>query len=137
DDVRRLMTHAAFRLSNPNKLRALIGALAMRNPVAFHRADGAGYRLVGEVLEQLDEINPQIGARLATCFNRWRAFDDKRSAMMKEQLQKLAARKGLSPDIGEIVTAALKERSEEHTSELQSRFDLVCRLLLEKKKHSN
>src|SRR5699024_7501446 len=27
-----------------------------------------------------------------------------------------------------------KQRSEEHTSELQSRFDLVCRLLLEKKK---
>src|SRR5207249_3588990 len=27
-------------------------------------------------------------------------------------------------------------RSEEHTSELQSRFDLVCRLLLEKKKTS-
>src|SRR5699024_11684528 len=27
-----------------------------------------------------------------------------------------------------------KFRSEEHTSELQSRFDLVCRLLLEKKK---
>src|SRR5699024_11861410 len=27
-----------------------------------------------------------------------------------------------------------KIRSEEHTSELQSRFDLVCRLLLEKKK---
>src|SRR5207249_6251607 len=29
---------------------------------------------------------------------------------------------------------ASKTRSEEHTSELQSRFDLVCRLLLEKKK---
>src|SRR5699024_12189792 len=28
-------------------------------------------------------------------------------------------------------------RSEEHTSELQSRFDLVCRLLLEKKKYKN
>src|SRR5699024_12397226 len=28
----------------------------------------------------------------------------------------------------------IKARSEEHTSELQSRFDLVCRLLLEKKK---
>src|SRR2546428_9866798 len=28
-------------------------------------------------------------------------------------------------------------RSEEHTSELQSRSDLVCRLLLEKKKHKN
>src|SRR5438067_5944703 len=37
--------------------------------------------------------------------------------------------------------AALKNvlplRSEEHTSELQSRFDLVCRLLLEKKKKKN
>src|SRR5699024_11956003 len=31
-------------------------------------------------------------------------------------------------------TALQSERSEEHTSELQSRFDLVCRLLLEKKK---
>src|SRR5699024_11883030 len=31
------------------------------------------------------------------------------------------------------VPSAARERSEEHTSELQSRFDLVCRLLLEKK----
>src|SRR2546429_777897 len=30
-----------------------------------------------------------------------------------------------------------KERSEEHTSELQSRLHLVCRLLLEKKKKNN
>src|SRR2546422_2258512 len=33
--------------------------------------------------------------------------------------------------------AALLHRSEEHTSELQSRLHLVCRLLLEKKKHTN
>src|SRR5437868_9107237 len=35
------------------------------------------------------------------------------------------------------VAILLCARSEEHTSELQSRFDLVCRLLLEKKKTSN
>src|SRR5438874_6217683 len=35
---------------------------------------------------------------------------------------------------GPVVHAALHARSEEHTSELQSRRDLVCRLLLEKKK---
>src|SRR5699024_12534290 len=34
----------------------------------------------------------------------------------------------------EASMTALRIRSEEHTSELQSRFDLVCRLLLEKKK---
>src|SRR5699024_12019437 len=33
-----------------------------------------------------------------------------------------------------FTTPAYLKRSEEHTSELQSRFDLVCRLLLEKKK---
>src|SRR5207249_5788486 len=32
------------------------------------------------------------------------------------------------------LAALAQQRSEEHTSELQSRFDLVCRLLLEKKK---
>src|SRR5437868_7784395 len=34
----------------------------------------------------------------------------------------------------EAVGVFVEDRSEEHTSELQSRFDLVCRLLLEKKK---
>src|SRR5207249_11566637 len=34
-------------------------------------------------------------------------------------------------------SARFGSRSEEHTSELQSRFDLVCRLLLEKKKKKN
>src|SRR5256712_5178777 len=36
---------------------------------------------------------------------------------------------------GVLVVAIDLRRSEEHTSELQSRSDLVCRLLLEKKKH--
>src|SRR2546428_3773158 len=40
----------------------------------------------------------------------------------------LEASLGASADVGEHT------RSEEHTSELQSRSDLVCRLLLEKKK---
>src|SRR3712207_8159667 len=39
-------------------------------------------------------------------------------------------------DVGEVVADKL-QRSEEHTSELQSRQYLVCRLLLEKKKKQN
>src|SRR5437868_15040748 len=37
-----------------------------------------------------------------------------------------------SPGAGRF-SPSRRDRSEEHTSELQSRFDLVCRLLLEKK----
>src|SRR5699024_11952317 len=43
----------------------------------------------------------------------------------QEMLDYLLERRPQSVDV---------DRSEEHTSELQSRFDLVCRLLLEKKK---
>src|SRR4051812_49602466 len=39
--------------------------------------------------------------------------------------------------LGEHVLAQERERSEEHTSELQSHVNLVCRLLLEKKKKEN
>src|SRR2546430_4511161 len=40
----------------------------------------------------------------------------------------------VAPPLLETVKAMLIERSEEHTSELQSQSNLVCRLLLEKKK---
>src|SRR5438067_10308266 len=55
-----------------------------------------------------------------------------RSDMALNLLRHLIERPG---QIAELVGSV---RSEEHTSELQSRFDLVCRLLLEKKKkHKN
>src|SRR5438445_7066776 len=55
-------------------------------------------------------------------------------------LERLARRQ---PHVGVRVAHALEQavahhaRSEEHTSELQSRQYLVCRLLLEKKNHTN
>src|SRR5699024_11795559 len=54
------------------------------------------------------------------------------------ELQKFS-RQGKSGCLSVIIfLVPLNElRSEEHTSELQSRFDLVCRLLLEKKKKYN
>src|SRR5207249_6302931 len=43
--------------------------------------------------------------------------------------------KRLAAVVWQLPAFLKKDRSEEHTSELQSRFDLVCRLLLEKKKN--
>src|SRR5438067_7148707 len=43
-------------------------------------------------------------------------------------------RRQLEPVTVQQLRGTRVDRSEEHTSELQSRFDLVCRLLLEKKK---
>src|SRR5256885_11110431 len=41
----------------------------------------------------------------------------------------------LDTDLADIFKVSKRKRSEEHTSELQSPCNLVCRLLLEKKKH--
>src|SRR2546429_3412556 len=49
-----------------------------------------------------------------------------------------ASRRGMAPRARESArAAATPARSEEHTSELQSRLHLVCRLLLEKKKKND
>src|SRR5207249_10944168 len=55
-------------------------------------------------------------------------------AQQPPQLPAAAARAAAAiPTVTPRVTRCRRKRSEEHTSELQSRFDLVCRLLLEKK----
>jgi aminopeptidase N len=108
DRVGELMDHDAFSLKNPNKVRALIGAFGMFNPVAFHRPDGAGYELVGDVIRKLDHLNPQVAARLAGVFNRWADYDETRREAMKSQLEAIKTTSGLSPDVDEIVSAALE-----------------------------
>src|SRR5207249_7152289 len=66
--------------------------------------------------------------------------DDEENAIMVNALQRharLIVQKSIAEGFGLTVAEAMwkgRPRSEEHTSELQSRFDLVCRLLLEKKK---
>src|SRR5699024_11307145 len=54
------------------------------------------------------------------------------STVYEAQGKKGLMNNGLKPNLQEKYICG--PRSEEHTSELQSRFDLVCRLLLEKKK---
>src|SRR5438067_4111718 len=55
-------------------------------------------------------------------------------ALTSEQVRPAAQDVAEHPLEGELACELRGLRSEEHTSELQSRFDLVCRLLLEKKK---
>ncbi len=72
--VQGLMASPFWRPANPNRVRALLGGFARSNPAAFHRGDGAGYRLVAEQVAVLDAINPQVAARLLGAFEglpRW------------------------------------------------------------------
>jgi aminopeptidase N len=105
--VRALTQHQAFTLANPNKVRALIGAY-VANQIGYHRADGAGYVFAAEVVIALHKVNPQIAARLcASAFSRWRRFDPKRQALLRAQVERIAAVPELSRDVFEIASKTL------------------------------
>jgi aminopeptidase N len=55
----------------------------------------------------LDEINPQVAARLARGLDRWRQFAPRYQKSMKAALEKVAAVNRLSPDVREVVSKAL------------------------------
>ncbi|MDI5934824.1 aminopeptidase N [Halomonas kalidii] len=104
--VKFLMAHPAFSLKNPNKVRALIGTFAGQNRVNFHRLDGEGYRLLADVVIELNRLNPEIAARLITPLTRWQRFDETRQALMKGELERIRAEE-LSPNVYEVVEKAL------------------------------
>ncbi|MCG8553477.1 MAG: DUF3458 domain-containing protein, partial [Desulfobacterales bacterium] len=108
DQVKKLTQHKDFTMANPNKVRALIFAFAMTNPMHFHRADGQGYEFVAERILALDKINHQTAARLCSCFNLWKRYDENRQAMMKKHLEIMAGQKELSKNLYEIVSRALE-----------------------------
>ena len=108
DRVRLLENDAAFTLKNPNRVNSLFGAWARSNPDGFHRPDGSGYRLLAERLTQLDALNPQIAARMATAFNGWQRLEPGRRALARAAIESVAAKAGLSRNLDEIVQSMLR-----------------------------
>lgn len=105
-NVKKLLSHPAFNIKNPNKVRSLIGAFSQSNPRHFHAADGSGYVFLTDMLLKMDKINPQIAARLATPLTRWQRLDAPRQKLIKQQLERLAAVE-LSRDLRELVLKGL------------------------------
>ena len=106
-EVRRLMQHPAFSITNPNKVRALVGAFVNGNPLHFHAADGSGYAFLAEQVLTLDPINPQIAARLLRVMSRWRRYDAQRQEGMRGALQRVLDN-GASKDVYEVAARSLE-----------------------------
>jgi len=105
--VKALMQHEAFDIKNPNKVYALIGTFGQRNHVYFHAKDGAGYRFLREVVQQLDKINPHVSARMVKPLTGWHRYDKERQALMRDELSQLLQDKNLSADLFELITKSL------------------------------
>jgi aminopeptidase N len=105
--VQSLLKHPKFVMTNPNKVRALIGAFCHANPRNFHAIDGSGYRFLTEMLLQMDSINAQVASSLATPFTRWQRYDKPRQQLMLKELERLSMH-SLSKDLTEKVVKSLK-----------------------------
>ena len=71
-NVKSLIKHPDFKLKNPNKVRALIGAFCAGNPAQFHALDGEGYAFLADHVLALDKFNAQVASRMCNVFSPWR-----------------------------------------------------------------
>ena len=106
EQVKTLADHPDFTIRNPNRVRSLYMAFA-GNPQGFHDASGEGYRMIADLIIALDPINPQTAARFVSPLGRWRRIEPGRAALMKAELERIAAVENLSRDTFEQVSRSL------------------------------
>ncbi|WP_373280448.1 DUF3458 domain-containing protein [Methylogaea oryzae] len=107
DVARELLSHPAFDLKNPNRVRSLVGAFSQSNPVRFHALDGSGYDFLAEQVIALNALNPQIAARLLAPLSQWRRLDEARQRAMTAALKRIMAEPGVSKDVYEVASKSL------------------------------
>lgn len=110
DVVKSLMHTSDFNIKNPNKVRSLIGGFS-HNLKQFHRIDGEGYKLLSDIVLQLDKLNPQMAERMSEPFSKWKLFDKKRQDLMKAEMQKILSAEKLSVNVQETIGRILKEEA--------------------------
>ena len=106
EKVKALKKHPDFTISNPNRARSLLSVFAGNN-VHFHAANGKGYEFIADNIIELDSLNPQVSARMASVFSQWKRFDKERRTLMKAQLERIQNKEGLSKDTFEVVSRCL------------------------------
>lgn len=102
-----LMAHSQFTINNPNRVRALVGTFSFYNVTGFHHLDGSGYKFVADYLIKLNDVNPQVAARIITPLIQWQKVDPIRQKLMQHQLMRIADTKGLSNDLFEKISKSL------------------------------
>lgn len=104
--VQALLEHSAFDVTNPNRVRSLLGAFCGANMSGFHEGGEAAYGMLADYMMQIDAFNPQLAARLAEPFTRWKRMSAERQELMRAQLQRIADI-GPSKELAEVVIKTL------------------------------
>ena len=102
-----LTAHPAFDPRTPNRLRSLVSVFANFNAARFHDPSGAGHRFLADQILMVDGFNPTIAARLVDPLGHWARYIPALGALMRGQLERIAAAPLLSANVRELVVRAL------------------------------
>ncbi len=102
-----LTAHPVFDARTPNRLRSLVAVFASFNPARFHDPSGAGYRFLADQILMVDTFNPNVAARLVEPLGSWARYAPELGALMRAQLERVAAVETLSKNVRELVLKAL------------------------------
>ena len=101
--ITALAEHPDFHPDNPNRFRALVSTLMQQNPTVFHAEDGSGYRFAAGQIRRVLLSNPQIAARMLNGYAIVSRMDDARKAIVRAELEALAAVENISVDVREVL----------------------------------
>ena len=108
--VQQLTEHSSFSFANPNRVYALLATFS-HNLAALHQASGEGYRWLSQIIERLNDSNPQVASRLLTALLQWRRWDADRQRLQQEELERLRQLPNLASDLYEKIESSLAESS--------------------------
>ncbi len=101
-----LTAHHDYDARNPNRMRSLVGAFAVGNPARFHDPSGAGYRFLADQILMIDAFNPIGAAKMVDPLAGWARYVPDLGALMRAELDRIAASEGLSKNVLEMVDKA-------------------------------
>ncbi len=109
--VKTLLKHPDFDILNPNRVFSIFRNFTHAYPLGFHHKSGEGYRIVADYILKIDAKNAQVAARIARLLSRFKQFEPARQALMRQELERVAAQAGLSRDVFEVVSNSLAVRT--------------------------
>ncbi|MCB0348383.1 MAG: aminopeptidase N C-terminal domain-containing protein, partial [Bdellovibrionales bacterium] len=105
EKIQKLTKDPHFQNWNPNHNYASYGALTS-NPKVFHDKSGLGYQILAKRILEIDQKNPYVAARIATCFSDYKKLDTNRKSLLKSELEMMLTHK-LSTNTYEIIHNSL------------------------------
>jgi len=105
--VKELSLDPVFNKKNPNRLMSLYRVFAS-NLYQFHHESGRGYKLIGDVIMDIDSINPHMSAGLANSFKKYPKLDTKRKKIVKNILDEILTMKKCSKGLYEVASKTVE-----------------------------